>query len=323
MAVPTNLYQKDSLKGNREDLIDKIFQTSPTETPITSAAGRVTATSTFHEWNRDSLKSANKDNAQIDGDDIALEAQVATDRVGNHLQIFAKVIGTSRRANVIKKAGRGAEQSYLRAKGMIEIKRDFEAMVVSNNPAVASTTSVAGKSAGLGVQLYKNLSSAVGGSTTSWTAGAPTVAPVTGTPRALIVGYLNTVQQSIFTNSGVQPDMIVMGPAHKAVFSGFTGIAQNRLDVNRKSQGVVVTGADIFVGDFGGALQVVPHYLMSGATDVYLLNMDYIDVATLDGVKTSPLAKTGDSEKELITMDACLAVRSSDAQGKIAGLSGG
>ena len=321
MTVPTNLYQKDSLKGNREDLIDKIFQTSPTETPITSAAGRVTATSTFHEWQRDSLSAANADNAMIDGDDTALQAQVATERVGNHLQIFSKVIGTSRRANIIKKAGRGSEQALLKAKAMLELKRDIEKMVVSNNPAVASTTSVAGKSGGLGVQLYKNLSSAVGGSTTAWTTGAPTVAPVTGTPRAMIVGYLNTVQQSIFTSSGVQPDMIVMGPAHKAVFSTFTGIAQNRLDTGKK-QGAVVTGADIFIGDFG-TLQVVPHYLMSGATDAYLLNMDYIDMAYLDGIKTSPLAKTGDSEKELITADCCLAVRSSDAQGKIAGLSGG
>lgn len=321
MTVPTNLYQKDSLKGNREDLIDKIFQTSPTETPIVSAAGKVSATSTFHEWQRDSLAAANADNAMIDGDDTALQAQVATERVGNHCQIFSKVIGTSRRANIIKKAGRGSEQALLKAKAYLELKRDVEKMVVSNNPAVASTTSVAGKSAGLGVQLYKNLSSAVGGSTTAWTTGAPTVAPVTGTPRPMIVGYLNTVQQSIFTNSGVQPDMIVMGPAHKAVFSTFTGIAQNRLDTGKK-QGAVVTGADIFIGDFG-TLQVVPHYLMSGATDVFLLNMDYIDIANLDGVKTSPLAKTGDSEKELITLDCCLAVRSSDAQGKIAGLSGG
>lgn len=321
MTVPTNLYQKDSLKGNREDLIDKIFQTSPTETPIVSAAGKVSATSTFHEWQRDSLAAANADNAMIDGDDTALQAQVATERVGNHCQIFSKVIGTSRRANIIKKAGRGSEQALLKAKAYLELKRDVEKMVVSNNPAVASTTSVAGKSAGLGVQLYKNLSSAVGGSTTAWTTGAPTVAPVTGTPRAMIVGYLNTVQQSIFTNSGVQPDMIVMGPAHKAVFSTFTGIAQNRLDTGKK-QGAVVTGADIFIGDFG-TLQVVPHYLMSGATDAFLLNMDYIDIANLDGVKTSPLAKTGDSEKELITLDCCLAVRSSDAQGKIAGLSGG
>lgn len=321
MTVPTNLYQKDSLKGNREDLIEKIFQTSPTETPITSAAGRVTATSTFHEWQRDSLAAANADNAMIDGDDTALQAQVATERVGNHLQIFSKVIGTSRRANIIKKAGRGSEQALLKAKAMLELKRDIEKMVVSNNPAVASTTSVAGKSAGLGVQLYKNLSSAVGGSTTSWTTGAPTVAPVTGTPRAMTVAMLNTVQQSIFTNSGVQPDMIVMGPAHKAVFSGFTGIAQNRLDTGKK-QGAVVTGADIFIGDFG-TLQVVPHYLMAGAADAYLLNMDYIDMAFLDGIKTSDLAKTGDSEKQLITADCCLAVRSSDAQGKISGLSGG
>jgi hypothetical protein len=321
MTVPTNLFQKDSLKGNREDLIDKIFQTSPTETPIVSAAGKVTATATFHEWQRDSLSAANADNAMIDGDDTALQAQVATERVGNHCQIFSKVIGTSRRANIIKKAGRGSEQALLKAKAMLELKRDVEKMVVSNNAAVASTTSVAGKSAGLGTQLYLNLSSAVGGSTPSWTTGAPTVAPTTGTPRAMIVGYLNTVQQSIFTNSGVQPDMIVMGPAHKAVFSTFTGIAQNRLDTGKK-QGAVVTGADIFIGDFG-TLQVVPHYLMSGATDAYLLNMDYIDIANLDGVKTSALAKTGDSEKELITLDCCLAVRSSAAQGKIAGLSGG
>jgi hypothetical protein len=137
----------------------------------------------------------------------------------------------------------------------------------------------------------------------------------------MTVGFLNTVQQNIFTNSSVQPDMIVMGPAHKAVFSTFTGIAQNRLDTGKK-QGVVVTGADLFIGDFG-TIQVVPHYLMSGATNAYVLNMDYIDVATLDGVKTTDLAKTGDSEKILITMDATLAVRNSDAQGKIADLSGG
>lgn len=321
MAVPTNLYQKDSLKGNREDLIDKIFQTSPTETPITSAAGRVTATATFHEWQRDSLSAANADNAMIDGDDTALQAQVATERVGNHLQIFSKVIGTSRRANIIKKAGRGSEQALLKAKAMMELKRDIEKMVVSKNPAVASTTSVAGKSGGLGVQLYANTSHGATGSTASWVSGAPTVAPTAGTARALTVAFFNTVQQSIFTNSSVQPDMAVTGPAHKAVFSSFTGIAQNRFDTGKK-QGAVIVGADLFVGDFG-QISIVPHYLMSGSTDVFLLNTDYIDMAYLDGIKTSPLAKTGDSEKELITADCCLAVRSSQAQGKISDLSGG
>lgn len=321
MAVPTNLFQRDSLRGAREDLIDKIFQVSPVETPICSAAGKVSATSVFHEWQRDALAAANKDNALIDGDDTTLNAQVATDRVGNHCQIFTKVPGVSRRADIVKKAGRGSELAYIKAKAMMELKRDMEAAVVSTNPAVASTTSVAGKLGGLAVQLYRNTSHNGAGATASWTSGAPTTAPTAGTNRVLSVGLLNTVQQNIFTNSSVQPDMIVMGPAHKAVFSTFTGIAQNRLDVGKK-QGVVVTGADLFIGDFG-TIQVVPHYLMSGATNAYVLNMDYIDVATLDGVKTTPLAKTGDSEKILITMDATLAVRNSDAQGKIADLSGG
>ena len=56
MTVPTNLYQKATLKGNREDLMDKIFNTSPSETPITSAMGRVTAITDFHEWQTDALE---------------------------------------------------------------------------------------------------------------------------------------------------------------------------------------------------------------------------------------------------------------------------
>ena len=320
MPVPTNLYQRDSLKGAREDLIDKIFNTSPTETPLTSAFGRTTATSVFHEWQRDALGAANADNAMIDGDDATLDAQVATDRVGNHLQIFSKKPGVSRRANIVKKAGRGAEMAYIKAKAMLELKRDIEKMVVSNNPAVASTTSVAGKSGGLGVQCYTNTSLApTGGTTASWTSGAPTVAPVAGTLRAFTETLVKTVCQSIYSASGQFVEQMVMSPYHKGVFSGFTGISANRSDVKGKDQAKIVAAADVYVSDFG-AISVVPHYLMAGATDVYLLNSDYIDMAFLDGFVTSPLAKTGDSERVLITADCALAVRSSTAQGKISGL---
>ena len=322
MAIPLNLVVRTGIRGDREDLIDKIFQVSPTETPISSAAKKVTASSTFHEWQRDSLAAPNGANAAIDGDDATLQVQVATERVGNHCQIFTKVIGVSRRTQIIKKAGRGAELPYLKAKAASELKRDIEAMIVSNAPAVAAVGgTVAGRSAGLGVQLYRNASQAAGGSTTAWTNGAPTVAPVVGTPRAFVVSQLNTVQQGIFSNAGTQPDMIVVGPAHKAVFSTFVGIAANRLDTGKK-QGTVVSGADVFIGDFG-TLQVVPHYMMVGATDAWILNMDFIDLAFLDGVKTSELAKTGDSDRILMTADVALAVRSSDANGKVSGLSGG
>lgn len=316
MAVPSNLYQKDSLKGNREDLLDKIYNVSPTETPLGKMFGDVTATSTFHEWQRDALGAANANNAMIDGDDATMTAQVPTDRVGNHTQRFSKVYGVSNRANIIKKAGRDSEIGYIRLKNLKEIKRDVEAMIVSSNPAVASTTSVAGKSAGLGVQLYASALHNGAGATASWTSGAPTTAVTAGTNRAFTEALFKTACQNVYANAGEFVTMAVMSPSHKATFSAFTGIAQNRFEVKGKSQGTVVGAADVYISDFG-AISIVPHYLMSGANEVYLLNPDYIDMAYLEAYKKRPLAVTGDSERELLTVDVALAVRNSAAQAKI------
>lgn len=322
MTVPTNLYQKASLKGDREDLIDKIYNTSPTETPVLSAVGRVSATNTYHEWQRDALATANKDNALIDGDDVTLDAQTATERVGNYMQIFAKKPGVSRRANIVKKAGRGSELAYIKAKSMLEIKRDIEAMIVSANPAVAPTTSVAGKSGGLGVQNNANTEHGAGGSTAAWTSGAPTAAPTPGTGRAFTETLLKAAVQQTYIASGEVPRMVIMSPNHKGVFSGFAGIAVNRYQVSKKEQGRIIGGADVYMSDFG-ELEIVPHYLMAGSTDVHLVNTDYVEVAYLDGFRTEELGKSGDSERVLVTADCGLAVRAPKALAKVADLTGG
>ena len=322
MAVPTNLYQRASLNGVREDLTDKIYNTSPTETPVLSAIGRVTATNTYHEWQRDSLATANKDNALIDGDDVTLDSQTATERVGNYMQIFAKKPGVSRRANIVKKAGRGAEMAYIKAKSMLELKRDIEAAIVSNNPAVAPTTSVAGKMGGLGVQNYANTSHGGVGATAAWTSGAPTVAPTAGTNRAFTETLLKGVVQAAYIASGEVPRMVIMSPNHKGVFSGFAGIAVNRYQVSKKEQGRIIGGADVYMSDFG-ELEVVPHYLMAGSTDVHLINTNFAEMAYLDGFRTEELGKSGDSERVLVTVDCCLAVRAPKAFAKISDLSGG
>ncbi|MEY4756843.1 MAG: hypothetical protein RJA34_1741 [Pseudomonadota bacterium] len=319
MAQPTNLYDKYDLNGAREDLIEKIYNTSPTETPVTSAFGRTKASNTFHEWQRDSLASANKDNALIDGDDFSADSLTATERVGNYCQIFAKKPAVSRRANVVKKAGRAAEMAYQKAKAMLEIKRDIEAAVLSNNPAVAGNSSTASKLGGLGVHLYTNISSGVGGSTASHTSGAPTTAPTNGTNRTFTETILKTVIQSVYTSSGTCPPMAVMSASHKSTFSGFSGIAVNRFQVGKKEQARIIGGADVYMSDFG-ELEIVPHYILSGAEDVFLINPEYGELAFLDGFRTEEMGKTGDSEKMLITADVTLAVRAEKAMGKIADL---
>lgn len=319
MAQPANLYDKFDLKGDREDLIDKIFNTSPTETPVVSAIGRAKATNTYHEWQRDSLAAANKDNALVDGDDFSADALTATERVGNYCQIFAKKPAVSRRANVVKKAGRAAEMSYQKAKAMLEIKRDMEAAVLSENPAVAGNSSTASKMGGLAVQIYSNVSHGGAGATTAHTSGAPTTAITAGTNRAFTEALLKTVVQSAYTNSGSVPNMVVMSPYHKGLFSAFTGIATNRYQVGKKEQARVIGGADVYMSDFG-ELEIVPHYIMAGSTNVFLLNPEYIELAFLDTFRSEEMGKTGDSEKLLVTADATLAVRAEKSCAKISNL---
>lgn len=319
MAQPTNLYDKYDLKGDREDLIDKIYNTSPVETPVTSACGRTKATNTLHEWQRDALAAANKDNALIDGDDFSADAQTATERVGNYCQIFGKKPAVSRRASLVKKAGRGAEMAYKKAQAMLEIKRDIEAAVLSNNPAVAGNSTTASKMGGLGVQIYTNVSHGGAGATAAHTSGAPTTAVTAGTNRAFTETLLKTVVQSAYTNSGSVPNMVVMSPSHKSTFSTFTGIAVNRYQVGKKEQARVIGGADVYMSDFG-ELEIVPHYIMSGANDVFLLNPEYIDLAFLDTFRDKEMGATGDSDKMLITADLALAVRAEKSCGKIANL---
>lgn len=319
MAQPTNLYDRFDLKGDREDLIDKIYRVDPEKVPVSTAFGRVTATNTLHEWQTDTLAAANKDNALIDGDEFAAEAQGATNRLGNYCQIFSKRPNVSRRANIIKKAGRSKEMAYKKSQAMVEMKRDVEAMILSSNAAVSGSSTVAMKSGGLGVQIISNISHGVGGSTAAWTSGAPTTAPTAGTARAFTETLLKTVLQSAYNNSGEVPPMAVMSASHKGTFSGFAGIAVNRYQVGKKEQGRIVGGADIYMSDFG-EITIMPHYIMNGATQVFLLNPEYADMAFFDGFRSEEMGKTGDSDKVLVTVDVALAVRAEKAQGKIADL---
>ena len=321
MTQPTNTFDSYDAVGNREDLQDKIYMVSPEKTPIVSAIGRFKATQRLHEWQRDNLAAPNKDNAVIEGDDRTGTSLTPTDRVANTVQLFDKTAVVSSTQEKTKSAGRSSEMKYQVSKCMVELKRDLEAMVLSNNPAVQGNSTTARKSAGLGVLLYSNTSHGAGGSTTAHTSGLATVAPVAGTARAFAEAQLKTVMQSIYTNSGEMPSIISMTPSHKAGFSAFTGIAASRVNVKKGSQATIVGGADVYMSDFG-ELTVVPNYVQATANSgtVFILNPEYAGIAYLGGFKSEALAKTGHTEKELVSVEAALVVTSEKAHGKIADL---
>lgn len=321
MALPTNTYTRYSVGTNaREDLIDKITNTTPEDTPVISSFGKGTAENTYHEWQRDTLRAANKDNAALDGDDATASAKNAPGRVANYCQIFQDAITVSGRAEIVKKAGMKSAMAYHKAKAYKELQRDMEAALLSANPAVAGATGTAPKAGGLGVLIYTNANHGAGGSTTAHTSGAPTTAPVGGTARTFTETLLKATAQTTFNAVGKVPKMIVMSANHKQLFSGFTGIAVNRFQIDKKKgQGAIVGGADVYMSDFG-EMEIVPHYLMSGASTVYGLNTDYGDAVYLRGFQSTPLGKTGDSVKEQVLVDATFRLTSESAQFKLADL---
>lgn len=325
MAQPTNLYDRyDAATNVREDLVDAITMVNPEETPIISASGTGTASNTFHEWQRDNLRAPNANNAAIDGDDATPAAKTPPNRVGNYCQIFQDTVATSGRAEVVRKAGMRSAMTYFVGKSYKELQRDMEAMFVSTNVAVLGNSGTAMKAAGLAAMIYTNANHGAGGSTPAHTSGAATVAPTAGTARAFTEALLKAAAQSTFISCGKVPPAVYLSPAHKSVFSGFTGIAVNRYNIPAKKdeQAKIIGGADVYGSDFGD-MTIVPHYIMAGSTNVLGLNPEYIDAVYLRSFQSNDLGRTGDSIKKQILVDSTCRLRSENAQFKISDLSGG
>jgi hypothetical protein len=241
--------------------------------------------------------------------------------VANTVQLFDKVAVVSSTQEKTKSAGRSSEMKYQVAKQMVELKRDVEAMVLSANVAVQGSSSVARASAGLGRLVYTNISHGGSGATPAHTSGPATAALTAGTNRAFTKTLLDGVLQGCFTTSGEFPKILSMTPSHKVTFSGFSGIAANRYEVAKGKQGIIVGGADLYASDFG-TLTVVPNYVQTVANPnmVFALNPEYASLAYLGGYKSEPLAKTGHTEKELVSVECTLVVSSEVAHAAVKNL---
>jgi hypothetical protein len=310
-------YQTYTAIGQREDLSDVIYNISPTETPFMSSIGKNKATAVYHEWQTDSLASVNTSNAAVEGAATTDATLSPTTRIGNRTQISTKVIKISGTLDAVNKAGRKSEKAYQLAKGASEIKRDMEAILLSNQVAANGNSTTARTLGGLQTWLSSNKSLGTNG-----TAGSGgTTARVTGTDRAFTADQLNAVMQSAYTNGG-SPTMLLVTPAQKVVASTFTGIATRYRDVPANQQAQIINAADVYVSDFG-IIQIVPDRFIPNADSddcAFLLDTEMAAISYLRPFQTNELAKTGDSEITQLLVEYTLEVKNEAAHGIIADL---
>ncbi|HWI69373.1 MAG TPA: DUF5309 family protein, partial [Nitrospiraceae bacterium] len=141
------------------------------ETPFYSMIRKESVDGTHPEWSTDTLATPVTTNKLLEGDTYAFTSPTATTRIGNYCQISAKQYAISETQEVVSKAGPKSDLGRERAKKGIELRTDIEAAMLSNNPSLAGSTTVARQSAGLRAWLATNDDFSSGGASGGFNTG--------------------------------------------------------------------------------------------------------------------------------------------------------
>ena len=316
MAVTANTNETYDVSTIREDLADALASISPTETIFMSTIGTRNVDNTYFEWSEVDLAAAGS-NRQIEGD-VGLSNTAPTNAVrkGNYTQISAKVVevsSTNQAVNGVANAQTVAKQITYK---LSEMKRDMEKMLLDNVAASAGASGTARQTAGLPAFLTSNTAFGTGGSagTTSGSgeAGYPDAAATDGTQRDITEAILKGVIADCW-DAGAEPSVVLCGSHNKQEMSTFTGNATRYKEAEDSKLNAAI---DVYISDFG-ELQIVPARHIR-ARDVFVLDPNYAAVAFLQNAKQEPLAKTGLSERRLISAEYGLQVTSQKAHGFVA-----
>lgn len=308
MTLVTNSVTTYDVSGNREDLLDAIYNICPSDTPFMSMIPRTKATNVYHEWQTDTLDSATTANAQLEGDAVSRSTSANPTRLGNYCQISRKdatVTGTQREAD---HAGVRDLLAYQMAKKTKSLKTDMETILLANQGQTAGGATTARTLRSLNSWLTTN--DARNGAGTSATAA--TAAATDGTAgdlRTFTETILKSVIKNTYTAGGV-PKVLMVGPVNKQRVSDFTGRASARQNIGATQ---IQAAADMYASDFGD-IKVVPNRFQR-ERDAWLIDPEMAAVAYYRPFVTFDLAKVGDADTKVILAEYSLEMRNEAAHG--------
>ena len=321
MALITGATTTYLMNGQKEDFHDVIYDISPTETPVMTAAKRLKATSRLHQWQVDALATAAL-NAKLEGDEATATTAASTTVLHNRTMISSKTVRVSRTADTVDKYGRARETARLVAKAGKELKRDIETALLGNQGSSVGSATVARQAAGYRSMIVNfeisgttSTGGTVPGFTTDWATTSDSTAGL------FIEADLKNALEKAWQDGG-NPDMIVSNSTAKQRASAFTGAsAFEGFSVNngRTQLGAVIGGVDIYISDFGTHRWNLDRFC--GSTVVLCLDSEYMGIAWLDPIQVEDLAKVGDATQKLIVCEWTSVLMNPDAHAQIMGVS--
>jgi len=315
----------------REDVMDKIWDISKIPLPFTDMIGTSSAKNSYKEWTTDELAAPDLNNAVVDGSDASGNNTALGKRVGNHHQISDKVVRVSFRADASDTIGRTKELAYQLMRRQQELKRDVEAIVLSNQASVADNgDAVAGKVGTLPSWLTStHINGTAGGY--NFTTGLTVARTPDAAAVALTEDDIRDAVESIYSDGG-DPTKLMTVPSiirkiSEYLFTSSARVATIMSDQGKSRESAAALGSvNVFVTDFG-TLTMIPNRLQqvytatTPAADVFILDPEYLSMCYLQGYRTEMLAKTGLAENRQMSVDWSLIVHTEKAHGIIGNIS--
>jgi hypothetical protein len=319
--------------GAREDLSNIITTISPEETPLFSNSRKEKATAVNHEWLSDTL-AVSSTNSAPEGNAITVSTAAAPTRLGNILQISEKDYGVSGTMTALGAAGalagRSDELTRLRMKKGLELRRDME-VVLHSNQAKASDTG------GASTRLLGGLPSWI--TNVTGVASAVSAAPATGNGSSAVAAFSGSTAltyeqlasaQTLAFDDGGQPNMLEVPPRLKRAFSALAfsatpSTADVRYMANGNSPAVAVGTVDKWMSDFGTVDVVVNRQLSIQVGTflrqaAFLLDTERLAIGMLRSFEVNQLARTGDARSEFVVSEYTLAPTAPDAHAAVYGV---
>lgn len=313
-----------------ENVMSELFNIDPIDLPYQDMAGRDDSSNPYKSWITETLTAPTLNNALVEGADAGAANVNTEGRIGNHHQISGKVVMVSDRANYVDTIGYSNRLAHELMNRQKELKRDMEAILLSNQAAVEMVTTtgsaVEGRTAGCAAMIHNDNS--INGTTGSFTSGI-FAAATPGTAAALTEANLRDAAEIAY-KAGGNPTILMSTPAMIRKISEYLFTASARVATfmnnatNKQGQyghqGATAVGSvNVFTSDFA-TLELVPNRQqltytnVSENVNVYLFDKAYWAVSYLQGIVTHALDRQGTAEKRQMTVDyanICMAPKSS------------
>jgi len=283
----------------------------PDETPIYSALRKETVNNTTFDWLVQELAAASATNYVAEGADASFATPTQAVRFSNVTQVSQKDAAVSGTLDAVDTAGRDRETAYQKVLKGLELRRDIEKGLCSDNAKATGAT-----------RETANLSSWITNVSVGSSGAAPTGdgsdVPTGGTDRDLSLALIDAAHQAAYEDGG-NPNMLVVSPAKKATFSDLSSgsVATNQIQYTAPREAAIVGSVSLYLSDYGELSVVIDRQI--GNDRIYLLDADYASICTLPGRNflVEDLAKTGDAAKFQVITEYGLKVSAPKAHGAV------